>query len=148
MDKEENIKQIADITLLCDGKVLLVKYKDSNKYDHQKGWFLADDLIKPDENPDDAACRIIKEQLGIREVTSVVINHKESFTGNDKSQHIVYHYLCDLTTIPDTNISGDIEEEKWFDTDELPDEKEIAHHGWAKYTIERIISDLDDDDDS
>jgi len=31
---------IADVALLAEGEVLLVRYKDVNKYDHQKGWFL------------------------------------------------------------------------------------------------------------
>ena len=33
-------KLIADVCLLNDSKVLLVKYSDTNKYDHQSGWFL------------------------------------------------------------------------------------------------------------
>jgi len=147
MDNEDNIKQIADVTLLCGAKVLLVKYKDTNKYDHQKGWFLPDDLINQNEAPEIAAHRILMEQLGIREITSVVLNHKESFQGKDHSQHVVYHFLCESSVIPDTHLSVEIKEEKWFCIDELPDEKEIAHNGWAKYTIDKIISDLEEDED-
>ncbi len=38
---------IADVALLSEGKVLLVRYKDANKYDHHKGWFLPMDGVHP-----------------------------------------------------------------------------------------------------
>jgi ADP-ribose pyrophosphatase YjhB (NUDIX family) len=135
-----NIKLIADVTLLCNDKVLLVKYKDANKYDHQRGWFLPDDVIMHGENPNDAACRIINEQLGSKEITSLVLDHVESFTGNGSSWHLVFHFVCHLAKAMDTVVSEEIEEEKWFSIDELPDEKEMAHHGWAKTTIDKIMS--------
>lgn len=147
MNNGERVKLIVDVTILCNGKVLLVKYKDKNKYDHQRGWFLPDDLVKQSESTEDTACRIFKEQLGIREITSPVLDHIETFTGNDKTRHEVSHFLSELNVIPDTHISDDIQEEKWFNVDELPDEKEIAHHGWAKYTIEKILTDLDDEEE-
>ena len=140
---ESNIKRITDVMTLCKGKVLLVRYKNTNKYDHQKGWFLPDELVLQNEKPDDTALRILKDQLGIREVTSPVLNHVEKFTGNDKTLHEVYHFLYDVTVIPDVNISEDVEEEGWFDIEALPDEKDIAHHGWAKYTIEQVLSGLE-----
>ncbi len=128
--------------LLCNDKFLLVKYKDLNKYEHQRGWFLPDDALQHGEAPGEAAFRILHEQLGCREITSAVLDNVESFTGGDKSWHLVFHYLCVLTVIPDTHISEEIAEEKWFNFNEMPDEKEIAHHGWAKNTIDKIITKL------
>jgi ADP-ribose pyrophosphatase YjhB (NUDIX family) len=66
---------IADIALFANGKVLLVRYSESNKYDHQRGWFLPDAGIGPFEHPERAARRILHEQLGysvptVRLVTS------------------------------------------------------------------------------
>ena len=107
---------------------------------------MPDDLVMQSETTQDSACRILKEQLGIREITSPVLDNIETFTGNDKTCHEVSHFLSELSLIPDMHISADIQEEKWFDVNELPDEKDIAHHGWAKYTIEKILTDIDDEE--
>ncbi len=130
-------KLITDITILSGGKTLLVKYKDGNKYDHQKGWFLPDDQLINYEDPDESAKRILKEQLGITNCY-VKISFVESFQGNDKSWHIIFHYKAEFENDPEIIISGDLESCEWFDLNELPDKKEIAHHGWAFYTIQEI----------
>lgn len=132
-----NCKLITDITLLSGGKTLLVKYINSNKYDHQKGWFLPDDEIMEFEDPDDSAKRILKEQLGLENINPV-ISFVESFQGNDKSWHIIFHYKTEIEGTPELKPSEDIESCKWFDLNILPDKKEVAHHGWAVYTIQRI----------
>ena len=142
MNKDINVKLIADVTLLYNGKVLLVKYKDSNKYDHQKGWFLPDDLIKENEKAEDSAFRILKEQLVIKEIIPLFLNHTESFRGNDNTRHEVSHFLSNLNVMPEINSTNDISEVKWFGINELPDKKEIAHHGWAKFTVDKVISNL------
>ena|ERR1051325_3121566 len=133
-----NVKLIADITILSGNSILLVRYKDNNKYDLQSGWFLPDDSISEFEHPDKAVLRILKEQLGI-ENQNVKLDHIESFKGNDKSWHLVFHYKLQLDKeiliAPDENI----EKFEWFDLNNLPVEKEIAHHGWAKYTIEKML---------
>ncbi len=131
-------KLIADIAILAEGDVLLVKYKDKNKYDHQKGWFLPDDLLKDFEHPDDAAIRILHEQLKISDV-NVQFDHIESFKGNDKSWHLVFHYKIELPKAPDVTADENIEFYDWFDLDKLPDKNEVAHHGWALYTLEEIF---------
>ncbi|HMS33885.1 MAG TPA: NUDIX hydrolase [Ignavibacteria bacterium] len=132
-----NCKLITDITILSGGKTLLVKYKDGNKYDHQKGWFLPDDQLINYEDPDESAKRILKEQLRITNC-DVKISFVESFQGNDKSWHIIFHYKAEFENDPEIIISGDLESCEWFDLNELPDKKEIAHHGWAFYTIQEI----------
>ena len=135
---ESKIKLIADITVLLNDKVLLVRYKNSNKYDHQKGWFLPDDEINYGEHPNDGAARILKDQLNIHG-TDLSLNHIESFTGNDRSWHLVFHYILRTNTLPEIEKSEEIEEVKWFHINEFPAEKEIAHHGWAKYTLDEIL---------
>jgi len=62
---EQKIKLVADVTIIADDKTVLVKYKNSDNYNGQQGWFIPDDLINTGEHPDDAAIRILKEQLGI-----------------------------------------------------------------------------------
>lgn len=128
-------KLIADVTILSGGKVMLVKYKDGNIYDHQNGWFLPDDLVKEFENPDDAAKRILKEQLDIQG-SEVKISFVESFTGNDKSWHIVFHYKTNIRPEQNPSQSEDIMAMEFFDLKNLPEKNDIAHHGWALYTLD------------
>lgn len=135
----QNIKLVADVTLLHKDKVLLVTYKDTNIYDHQKGWFLPDDLIKFNEQPEDAARRILNSQCGYM-TANLTLGHMESFVGNDGSWHLIFHYFQKLEALPKIFPSGNIDKYEWFNFYSLPDEKEIAHRGWAKYTIERILT--------
>lgn len=133
-----SVKLVADITIMYTDKVLLVKYTDSNKYDHQSGWFLPDDLLQNNEHPEDAAVRIALEQLKM-EIENPVLDHIESFTGNDKTWHMIFHFKINLNEIPVIEHSADIEKMEWFKTSELPPENEIAHHGWAVFTIREIL---------
>lgn len=136
-----NCKLITDIAVFTNDKILLVKYKDGNKYDHQSGWFLPDDELNEFEDPDDSAKRILKEQLGISEA-DVKISFVESFKGNDKSWHIVFHYKTMLAETEKIKPSEEIASSEWFDLKSLPDKKEVAHHGWALYTINAISGEL------
>ncbi len=135
---EQKIKLVADVTIIANDKIVLVKYKNSDSYNGQQGWFTPDDLINTREHPDDAAIRILKEQLGI-ETESVKIDHIESFTGMDKSWHVIFHYVY---TGEDTDVKAgeNVAELSWFDVNNLPDDKEISHHGWAKWTLQTILS--------
>ncbi|MBS1517094.1 MAG: NUDIX hydrolase [Bacteroidetes bacterium] len=130
----EVVKLIADVTVFHRDKVLLLKYSDTNKYDHQDGWFLPDDLVPFGMHPEDKAAEIMSEQLGIKGVAPK-IDHIESFTGNDGSWHLVFHFRYISAKIPELKPSQDIKTVKWFSLKELPPKKEVAHHGWALYTI-------------
>ncbi len=135
---EQKIKLVADVTIIANDKTVLVKYKNSDNYNGQQGWFIPDDLINTCEHPDDAALRILKEQLGM-ETESIKIDHIESFTGMDKSWHVIFHYVY---TGDDTDVKAgeNVAELSWFDVNNLPDDKEISHHGWAKWTLQTILS--------
>jgi hypothetical protein len=58
-------KLIADVAVFAEGRVLLVKYRDTGRYDGQEGWFLPDDFLEHLEHPDDASRRILDEQIGV-----------------------------------------------------------------------------------
>lgn len=135
---EQKIKLVADVTILSGEKTVLVKYKNCDNYNGQQGWFIPDGLIQDGEHPDDAAIRILKEQLGI-ETEAVKIDHIESFTGMDKSWHVIFHYLYTWDSA-DEKAGDNVSELKWFDINNLPDDKEISHHGWAKWTLQTILS--------
>jgi len=119
----------------------LVRYKNANKYDHQAGWFLPDDTMAHLEHPDQAAKRILKEQLNLS-VSKLSLNHIESFKGNDGSWHLVFHYEAELDKIPVLNPSKDLEIAEWFALDILPPQNEVAHHGWALGIIKAITQEV------
>jgi len=48
-------KLVADVAVLADRQVLLVRYQDTRNYDGQRGWFLPDDYLMFVEHPDEAA---------------------------------------------------------------------------------------------
>lgn len=136
--ENQKVKHVADVAVFSGNKTLLIKYKDGNKYDHQLGWFIPDDLMMHGEHPEDAAARILKEQLGI-ENAECRLGFIESFTGNDKSWHLVFHYYIMTGDDIRLNPSGELAEYRWFETKSLPEKNEIAHHGWAVYTLNELI---------
>lgn len=129
---------IADVALLAEGKALLVRYKDANKYDHQKGWFLPDDALNHLEHPDEGARRILKEQLNF-DGPQPTLHYIESFKGNDESWHLVFHYKATLPKILTLLPSADVEKAEWFDLKNLPPRAEVAHHGWALGILKHIL---------
>lgn len=133
------VKLIADVALFAEGEVLLLKYSDVEKYDHQTGWFLPDDSLKEFEHPDDAAIRILHGQLKIVNV-QVQLDNIESFQGNDKTWHLVFHYKSKFPEAPDIIQGDNVEFYDWFPLNNLPDKNEVAHHGWALTTIQNILN--------
>jgi hypothetical protein len=53
---------------------------------------------------------------------------------------MIFHFKINLNEIPVIELSADIEKMEWFKTSELPPKDEIAHHGWALFTIEEILN--------
>ena len=134
MEAPHKVKLVADFALFASRSVLFVRYTDTNKYDHQSGWFLPDDLLTDREHPKAAAQRILADQIGTEKI-ELELADIESFTGNDGTWHLVFHYRADLDSRPKLDLSSDIAEAIWFDLDSLPDQSEVAHHGWALLTI-------------
>jgi ADP-ribose pyrophosphatase YjhB (NUDIX family) len=129
-------KLVADVALYAGGRVLLVKYEDTSKYDRQRGWFLPNDFLDHLEHPDDAA-RIVREQLG-REPPELGLEEIESF--GDGAWHLVFHYRGSLAEpvepVPGQNVAA----AQWFPLDALPPATEVAHHGWALDVIEKMLA--------
>lgn len=126
-------KLVVDIALLAEGHVLMVRYRDTSRYDNQSGWFLPDDYIMHLEHPDDAARRIAKDQAAIS-FTKVRLDHIESF-GNG-AWHLIFHYRVDLESKRAVKSEGNVRDIAWFPLDKLP---EVAHHGWALGVLRTIL---------
>ncbi len=132
-------KLIADVALISGERIGLVRYARSSNYDRQTGWFLPDDELRFLEHPQDAAKRILHEQLGVTG-RAPRLDHIESFQGNDRSWHLVFHFVAEISN-SDVVHSGDrVSSMQWFSMDQLPERKDVAHHGWALEVIDKIMA--------
>lgn len=129
---------IADAILFAEGDVLLVKYKQAEKYDKQTGWFLPNDSLLQLEHPQDCARRILKEQLGLTHI-ELKLSFIESFKGNDGSWHLAFHYKAELDKKPPITSSDQLQAVEWFPLQQLPERSEVAHQGWARTIIKAAL---------
>jgi ADP-ribose pyrophosphatase YjhB (NUDIX family) len=130
-------KLVADVAIFADGRVLLVKYRDTTNYDHQRGWFLPDDYLTHAEDPGDAAARIADEQAGIA-LAGVQLSEVESFGGDKATWHLIFHYRADLDRVAELRAGTNVAAAEWFPLTELPDARSVAHGGWAIEIIGRL----------
>ena len=130
-------KLIADVAPLSGGKVLLVRYRDTAKYDGQGGWFLPDDFLRHGEHPREAARRILREQAGI-DADGVALRHVESF--GDGAWHLIFHHAVELPRpvppVPGENVA----DARWFPLGSLPPKQDVAHDGWALDVLREILA--------
>jgi len=129
---------IADVILLAEGQVLLVKYKQAEKYDKQTGWFLPNGSLSEFEHPQDCARRILKEQLGLTHI-ELRLSFIESFKGSDGSWHLAFHYKAELDKTPPITSSDQLQAVEWFPLQQLPERSEVAHQGWARTIIKAAL---------
>lgn len=136
MSSCKNHTLVSHVAVLHGNSALLVKYRDSDQYDGQTGWFLPNDSLRHVEHPEQGAKRVLKEQLGLEKV-SLELVQIESFIGDNGSWHLIFDFK---TNQPDTAISlgKDIAQAKWVDMDKLPPNEEFAHGGWARGVLLRI----------
>jgi ADP-ribose pyrophosphatase YjhB (NUDIX family) len=128
-------KLVADVVLRSGDRVLMVRYRDTRKYDGQRGWFLPDDYLAHLEHPAAAARRIVREQVGV-EAPELQLAVIESF--GDGAWHLVFHYEGELDDPAPISTSGNVAAAEWFALDALPDASEVAHDGWALDVLRRL----------
>jgi ADP-ribose pyrophosphatase YjhB (NUDIX family) len=126
---------VADVAVLCEDQVLMVRYRDTARYDGQQGWFLPDDLLLHIEHPSEAAGRILREQVGLR--GEPLLHHIESF-GNGW-WHLAFHHVLRLHGAPTLTAGANVLEAAWFEFGALPDAAEVAHHGWGLEIVRAIL---------
>lgn len=131
------IRLVADVAVVAGDHVLFVRYQDTSKYDGEAGWFLPDDFLQRLEHPDDAARRILAEQVGLGEI-EVRLAEIESFDGD--AWHLVFHYVASIDDPVEVAPDGNVAEAKWCPLGDLPDSAEIAHHGWALDVLSRVLA--------
>jgi ADP-ribose pyrophosphatase YjhB (NUDIX family) len=126
---------VADVAPLVGDRLVFVRYRDTSSYDGQRGWFLPDDLLEHAEHPDDAARRILREQLGWEGIEPR-LSHIESF-GNGR-WHLIFHYAVELPEELAIRPGANVLEAAWFGSNELPPAEELAHGGWGLEVLAEI----------
>jgi ADP-ribose pyrophosphatase YjhB (NUDIX family) len=127
-------KLVADVAMIAEGRVLLVRYRDTRRYDGQRGWFLPDDFLAELEHPDTAAARILSEQAAVE--ARPALSHVESF--GDGAWHLVFHYALELGSAPGVVPGPNVAAAEWFALDALPAPEAVAHGGWALEVLAEI----------
>ena len=136
MEDVGRIKLVADVALFVGDRVLLVKYRDTRKYDGQEGWFLPDDYLRRREHPEMGAQRILREQVGF-EVPGLKLGMIESFEGSG-AWHLIFHYVGRLGVAVDFAPGPNVAAAEWFPLGHLPDRSGMAHEGWAADVIDAV----------
>ena len=129
------IKLVADVAVTAEDRVVLVRYEDTSKYDDERGWFLPDDYLAHGEHPDDAARRIVREQVGLE--LDVRLAEIESFANG--AWHLIFHYVGVVAQPAPVASGPNVAAAEWFPLDALPPADEVAHHGWARDVLERVL---------
>jgi len=129
---------VSDVALFVDDRVLLVRYRDTKKYDGEAGWFLPDGFVRRGEHPAAAGLRILEEQVGFT-ADHVALSPIESFTGGpDDAWHLIFHFVAGAASEPRLRSSKSVAKAEWFPADGLPARSEVAHHGWAPDVLSEI----------
>jgi 8-oxo-dGTP pyrophosphatase MutT (NUDIX family) len=122
------VDHTVEVFIVCDGKILL------RKHDKYKIWLSIGGHIELDEDPNQAALREVKEEVGL-DITLYAAqptpqfdepNYKELIPPismnrhaiGETHEHVCYVYFAQATTTDVTPENSD-DEWKWFSVDEL-----------------------------
>ena len=122
---------VAHIAALHHSSALLVKYKLAP--DGESGWFLPNDDLHHLEHPEEAAKRILREQVGIEDPT-LKLAEIESFVGNNQTWHLIFDYLAFARTMK-LSTGPMVAEAKWVEIEQMPPASDFAHHGWGRSVL-------------
>jgi ADP-ribose pyrophosphatase YjhB (NUDIX family) len=129
------VKLVADVAVVADGRVLLVRYEDVSRHDGQRGWFLPDDYLAVGEHPDAAAQRILREQVGFQ--SEPTLAEIESLANG--AWHLIFHYRAAAAPMERARAGANVAAAEWFPLDALPPDAEQAHEGWAGDVLLRLF---------
>ena len=130
------VKLVADVAVVANRRVLLVRYKDVSRYDGQRGWFLPDDYLAEGEHPDAAARRILRDQAGLQ--LEPALAEIESLANG--AWHLIFHYRAAAVAPESVRWGANVAGAGWFPLDALPPDAEQAHEGWAADVLSRLTT--------
>ena len=119
----------SDVIVLADSAVLLVKFRADEQ---AAGWHLPGGLLRHGEHPEDAARRILREQLGL---TPEYVDLAEIESTPGENWHLYFHFRADLDGRPDPG--PQVGDARLFQLEHLP---AMAHGSWERDVIYRIIA--------
>jgi 8-oxo-dGTP diphosphatase len=124
-----------DILIIADKKILLIERKN----DPFKGvWALPGGFVEENEDLFDAACRELKEETGIENVT---LKQFGAFgkPGRDPRGHTIsIGFMAILPTVVKATAGDDANKAKWFSVDNLP----MLAFDHTEIIQERLLCDL------
>jgi ADP-ribose pyrophosphatase YjhB (NUDIX family) len=91
---------IADVTLMCENNILMMRTRSGARSEGHDGWFLPDDDVGDLEHPDIAARRILEEQTNVSP-DSVRLSHIDSLVAGDGTWNLSFHCLAQVGAIDD-----------------------------------------------
>jgi len=89
------------------------------------------------EHPDEAAARILREQVGMT-APRITLDHVESFGGGTTAWHLIFHYKATLRDTLPVTVGPNVLAAQWFPLNGLPVVAEMAHEGWARDVLQRM----------
>src|SRR5439155_24451364 len=89
------------------------------------------------EHPDEAAARILREQVGMT-APRITLDHVRSFGGGTTAWHLIFHYKATLRDTLPVTVGPNVLAAQWFPLNGLPVVAEMAHEGWARDVLQRM----------
>src|SRR3989475_13310865 len=89
------------------------------------------------EHPDEAAARILREQVGVA-APRITLDHIESFGGGTTAWHLIFHYKATLRDALSVTAGTHVLAAQWFPLPALPASTEMAHAGGAAGLLQRL----------
>ena len=126
---------VADVTLLNENRVLMIRTNNGPPPEGHDGWYLPDDYVGDLEHPDDAAHRILEEQADTSS-EYVKLSHIDSYVAGDGAWNLAFHYIAHVSIVGEID-SDDTQEIRWFDLGALPESSEVANFGQPLAVIAR-----------
>ena len=129
---------VADVTLLHENRVLMIRTNSGPPPEGHDGWYLPDDYVGDLEHPDDAARRILEEQADTSP-EYVKLSHIDSYVADDGAWNLAFHYVAHVSAAGDIE-SEDAQEICWFELGALPESSEVANLGRPLAVVARAVN--------
>jgi ADP-ribose pyrophosphatase YjhB (NUDIX family) len=126
---------IADVTLMCENNILMMRTRSGVVSEDHDGWYLPDDYVGDLEHPDSAARRILEEQTNVS-VDSVRLSHFDSFVAGDGTWNLAFHYTAHVEAVEDVGTDDSLEFH-WFNMADMPEPSEVSNFGRPLAVINR-----------
>jgi 8-oxo-dGTP diphosphatase len=133
-NNEASLRHVTvDSLLINDGKLLLVKR--TGKLLEGGKWGLVGGFVDRDETLKEAVAREAKEETGylVSNIRLLTVRDNPDRPKEDR-QNISFIYICDVGDKVGES-DWEVDDQKWFDLDDLPKEEEIAFDHYSNIEL-------------